>query len=218
MNKIHRLLMTSTLFATVAMLSYAQETTQTAQAVDATTSPAVTELKEEPLTLPNAKRIVHLAVAGDETTGPESAIVKTEETDKGLSVTLANKLAYINLVDGFSSQTVGLGDEAYVHYRGTIAKTGKVIDDSRLWRVLPNPARVVVGERNFLKGFESGIMGMRVGGKRLVFIPSELGYGKKGSMPEVPPDTDLLFEMDLVRLKRGNDWVTSIGLSEKGYR
>jgi FKBP-type peptidyl-prolyl cis-trans isomerase len=52
-----------------------------------------------------------------------------------------------------------------------------------------------------VKGWQDGIPGMKVGGKRKLVIPSELGYGKQGFPPNVPPDAELTFEVELVDVK-----------------
>ncbi len=199
-------LVISLLFATSAQ---AQELTSATVAVTPQTTASV-----ETAPTPAYKR---LEVATDQTTGPAFAIVKTVKTDEGVSITLSNHLAYIDLREGVSSQTAALDDDAYVHYRGWITSNGKPIDDSRVWRVLPSPACVTLGSYKFLKGFEQGIFGMRVGGKRRIDIPADLAYGAKGVPPEIPPNADLTFECELVRLKRGDDWITSISLHEQGY-
>lgn len=179
-----------------------------ASAQDAATS-ATQKVEQKP-------RIV-LKVADGQTTGPDDAVVvSTTPTDRGVSVTLSTGIVYMDLREGVSSQTLGLGDSAFVHYCGKLAENGAVFDDSREWRVLPGPARVGIGDGKFIKGFEKGIMGMRVGGKRLVQIPPALGYGAKGAPPDIPPFATLLFEIDLVRMARGGDNVTSIGLAAQG--
>lgn len=158
-----------------------------------------------------------LAVADGETTGPPFAIAGTVQTDRGLSVTLANGLAYMDLHEGVSSQTLGHGDKGYVHYCGWVEGPGNEIDNSVTMRAIPNPAAIEPGMGRFVQGFDNGVMGMRVGGKRLVTMPFDLGYGEKGMPPEIPGYSTLSFEINLVRMERGDDRVTSVGLSDKGY-
>ncbi|KAK2960764.1 putative 39 kDa FK506-binding nuclear protein [Blattamonas nauphoetae] len=63
----------------------------------------------------------------------------------------------------------------------------------------PNkPFTFRLDEGEVIPGFDIGVEGMKVGGKREVFIPSQQGYGKRGSPPEIPPNTDLWFEIELV--------------------
>jgi FKBP-type peptidyl-prolyl cis-trans isomerase len=51
-----------------------------------------------------------------------------------------------------------------------------------------------------IKGWDRGIPGMKVGGRRKLAVPSKLGYGKKGSGPEIPPNSTLLFDVTLERI------------------
>lgn len=52
-----------------------------------------------------------------------------------------------------------------------------------------------------IKGWDLGIVGMKVGGKRKLFVPSKLGYGKRGASPEIPPNADLHFMVKLTQIK-----------------
>ena len=52
-----------------------------------------------------------------------------------------------------------------------------------------------------IKGWDLGIVGMKVGGKRKLFVPSKLGYGKRGASPEIPPNADLYFMVKLKQIK-----------------
>ncbi len=54
-----------------------------------------------------------------------------------------------------------------------------------------------VGEGEVIKGLDAGVLGMRVGGRRTVTIPSSLGYGKRGSKPDIPPNAVLIFDITL---------------------
>ena len=63
------------------------------------------------------------------------------------------------------------------------------------------PLQVRLGAGQFLPGFEQGIMGMRVGGKRRVYMPASLAYGSRGSQDgRIPPNAALVFEIDLLTL------------------
>jgi len=65
----------------------------------------------------------------------------------------------------------------------------------------------ILGDGSMIRGFDAGVVGMGVGEKRKLFIPSNMGYGKKGKKPKVPPDSDLIFDMVLVQagIKWGGD-------------
>ena len=94
---------------------------------------------------------------------------------------------------------IGTGREAVsgkvvsVHYRGTL-KNGTEFDSSRGGA----PFRFPLGEGVVIEGWDKGVAGMKVGGKRTLEIPPALGYGKEGSPPDIPPNAVLLFEIELL--------------------
>jgi len=99
----------------------------------------------------------------------------------------------------FSSEnpTADLGDKAIIKYVGKLASNKKVFDSGDL--------TLTIGEHTTIPGFEYGIVGMQVNGKRTIKIPSALGYGKKGMPPEIPQNANLLFEVQLKSLSKGKD-------------
>jgi len=96
--------------------------------------------------------------------------------------------------------TVGDGAEAKegssvkVHYTGTL-KSGKKFDSS-LDR--DSPFEFKIGDGQVIAGWEKGVVGMKVGGKRKLTIPHELGYGVNGQPPTIPPRATLLFDIELL--------------------
>jgi FKBP-type peptidyl-prolyl cis-trans isomerase len=58
----------------------------------------------------------------------------------------------------------------------------------------------MVGGGEVIKGWDQGVLGMRVGEQRRLTIPPKLGYGKRGSAPEVPPDATIVFDVTLKNL------------------
>jgi peptidylprolyl isomerase len=97
------------------------------------------------------------------------------------------------------------GDVLLVHYTGWLSEDGKrgKVFDSSFDR--SQPFRFALGKGRVIQGWEVGVPGMRVGGKRLLTIPAELAYGKTGSVQGeqvvVPPDTDLIFEIQLMEVR-----------------
>ena len=85
------------------------------------------------------------------------------------------------------------GDSVTVHYTGTFVDGGKF--DSSVDRGQPAtfPMNAVI------KGFSEGLSTMQVGGKRTIYIPSDLGYGPGGGGP-IPPNADLIFELELIEI------------------
>ena len=91
------------------------------------------------------------------------------------------------------------GDRVKVHYTGTLLDGTKF--DSSLDR--GEPFEFTLGQGEVIKGWDQGVVGMKKGGKRRLTIPSELGYGKRGSPPKIPPDATLKFEIELREIVRG---------------
>ena len=88
--------------------------------------------------------------------------------------------------------TAANGDTVSVGYSGSFLD-GRVFDPG------PGPITVTLGAHRVIAGFEQGIVGMRVGGRRRITIPSDLAYGAQGSGP-IPPNTPLRFDLTLVSI------------------
>ncbi|XP_011622060.1 peptidyl-prolyl cis-trans isomerase FKBP15-1 isoform X2 [Amborella trichopoda] len=86
------------------------------------------------------------------------------------------------------------GDKVKVHYRGTL--TDGTVFDSSYERA--DPIDFELGAGQVIKGWDQGILGMCVGEKRKLKIPSKLGYGSQGSPPKIPGGATLIFETKLV--------------------
>jgi FKBP-type peptidyl-prolyl cis-trans isomerase len=97
---------------------------------------------------------------------------------------------------------VGTGDEAKpgskvkVHYTGWLT-TGKKFDSS----IGHQPYEFTLGQGEVIKGWDEGVTGMKVGGKRQLRIPPELAYGEDGHPPQVPTNATLIFDVQLVGIK-----------------
>ncbi|MBX3221656.1 MAG: FKBP-type peptidyl-prolyl cis-trans isomerase [Labilithrix sp.] len=94
-----------------------------------------------------------------------------------------------------SGRAVKTGDTVKVHYVGTLAD-GTEFDQSRK---RGQPFSFTVGNGTVIKGWEQGLVGMKVGGKRKLTIPSDLAYGDRG-VGTIPPKSTLFFEIDLVSI------------------
>lgn len=87
------------------------------------------------------------------------------------------------------------GDEITVQYVGVNYKSGKEFDAS--WD-RGEPFTFFLGAGEVIPGWDQGIEGMKVGGRRELIIPPELGYGSTGSPPAIPPNETLVFVVDLL--------------------
>lgn len=107
----------------------------------------------------------------------------------------------------YENSQIGTGPEATsgkavsVHYTGWLNAKGKkgVKFDSSVDRGIPFQFTLGAGE--VIPGWDEGVAGMRVGGKRTLFIPSRLGYGPRGAGNLIPPNSDLIFDVDLLEVK-----------------
>jgi peptidylprolyl isomerase len=84
-----------------------------------------------------------------------------------------------------------------VNYRGTL-ENGTQFDSSY---DKGTPYTFPLGVGRVIKGWDEGLMSMKVGGKRKLIIPSRLGYGPAGSPPNIPPNATLLFDVELLGIK-----------------
>ncbi|HXN33252.1 MAG TPA: FKBP-type peptidyl-prolyl cis-trans isomerase [Polyangiaceae bacterium] len=89
------------------------------------------------------------------------------------------------------------GDTVHVQYTGTLTN-GRKFDSS--YDHGGEPFKFSIGQGEVIKGWDQGVVGMKVRGKRRLRIPSDLGYGDKGSPPSIPPGAGLLFEVELVSI------------------
>jgi FKBP-type peptidyl-prolyl cis-trans isomerase len=89
------------------------------------------------------------------------------------------------------------GDTVHVQYTGTLMN-GTKFDSS--YDHGGDPFKFTIGQSQVIKGWDQGVPGMKVGGKRRLKIPSDLGYGANGSPPNIPPNAGLLFDIELVSI------------------
>ncbi len=105
------------------------------------------------------------------------------------------KLAVIDDLVGHGSEAKA-GDTVRVHYTGTLMN-GMKFDSSR---DRGTPFDFKLGAGAVIKGWDEGVVGMKVGGKRRLVIPENKGYGEAGSPPSIPPKAGLKFDVELLEL------------------
>ena len=120
----------------------------------------------------------------------------------GDKVVTPSGLTIIKVTPGDQEGAAKTGDEVFVHYAGRL-DDGKEFDSSRAHvETAQNGINFTLGQGHVIKGWEEGITGMKIGEKRTLIIPSELGYGKRGMGGVIPPDARLTFDVELVGILR----------------
>ena len=120
---------------------------------------------------------------------------KSKMQDKGITelIIIDNKVG-----DGREAEK---GLTVTVHYTGWLYENGEKTTkfDSSVDR--REPFNFVLGVGQVIKGWDSGVNGMQVGGSRTIIIPSSMGYGSRGAGDVIPPNSDLIFEVELVEIQ-----------------
>ena len=111
-------------------------------------------------------------------------------------ITKPSGLAYTDVEVG-TGEEAKAGQTAVVHYTGWLTD-GTKFDSSK---DRGQPFSFPLGQGRVIKGWDEGVQGMKVGGKRLLNIPSDLGYGASGAGGVIPPNARLKFEVDLLELR-----------------
>jgi len=134
--------------------------------------------------------------SSEETTATKETEATKTKTKPKVSVPKGappKKLETKDLEEG-SGATAKAGDAVTVNYVGVNYKTGKEFDAS--WD-RGEPFTFTLGAGEVIPGWDQGVAGMKVGGRRELIIPPSLGYGSAGAPPAIPPNETLVFVVDL---------------------
>ena len=123
----------------------------------------------------------------DKPAGGESG--KTTTTASGLKITMVQEAKNPGAL---------AGDIVWVHYTGKLT-SGKVFDSSV---GKGKPFKFTLGQGEVIKGWDEGIVGMKIGEKRQLTIPPELGYGDRGAGADIPPGATLMFDVEMIGIAR----------------
>ena len=129
-----------------------------------------------------------IANSGANALGGELVAAKERVTPSGLRIT--------DLVIGDGPEAKS-GESVSVNYRGTL-ENGKEFDSS----YGRGPFSFPLGAGRVIKGWDEGVAGMQVGGKRKLVIPPDLAYGERGAGGVIPPNATLIFEVGLLQIGR----------------
>ncbi|HSI43051.1 MAG TPA: FKBP-type peptidyl-prolyl cis-trans isomerase [Methylotenera sp.] len=130
----------------------------------------------------------------------------TSSTQEKPAMTQNNATTELQKID----TQVGTGREAEAGFNVTVHYTGWLYDaaaeggkgkkfDSSLDR--KQPFNFFLGGGQVIQGWDEGVQGMKVGGKRTLIIPSEMGYGARGAGGVIPPNANLIFDVELLDVK-----------------
>lgn len=108
-----------------------------------------------------------------------------------------SELVIEDIIVGEGEQ-VKAGDSVSAHYVGVVFATGEEFDSS--WN-RGQPLDFMVGVRQVIEGWDQGLLGMKVGGRRRLEIPSHLAYGERGAGATIGPHEALIFVVDLIDLR-----------------
>ncbi|BAZ38186.1 FKBP-type peptidylprolyl isomerase [Calothrix sp. NIES-4101] len=123
-----------------------------------------------------------------------STLIASKEMSDN-AITTPSGLKYIDIEEG-TGDSPTTGQKVTVHYIGTLEDGTEF--DSSVGRNRPFDFKIGVGQ--VIKGWDEGVGTMKVGGKRRLIIPAELGYGSRGAGGVIPPNATLIFDVELLKI------------------
>ncbi|CAN1180544.1 Peptidyl-prolyl cis-trans isomerase FKBP53 [Linum perenne] len=128
----------------------------------------------------------------------KSSLVSNEKSKPSKVRTFSNGLVIEELAMGKpDGKRASPGNQVSVHYIGKLQKGGNVFDSN----VGKDPFKFRLGVGQVIKGWDVGVSGMRVGDKRRITIPPAMGYGEQGAGSKIPPNSWLVFDVELVNVR-----------------
>lgn len=133
------------------------------------------------------------------TPGPGEGDLKVKPVIPRQSGAAPKELIVQDLIVGTGAEAKS-GDSVTVQYVGVLFAGGKEFDSS--WKT-GEPFSFDLGSGGVIAGWDQGVEGMKVGGRRRLIIPADLAYGEAGSPPTIPANAALVFDVDLLSVKAG---------------
>ncbi|MEA2385584.1 MAG: hypothetical protein QOH72_5555 [Solirubrobacteraceae bacterium] len=157
--------------------STAEQQAKTQTSAPAATTPAVTPTKATPS-------------SGERNIGTKPKIPKA-------SGAAPTTLKAEDLIQGTGAAAKS-GDKISVRYVGVLFNNNKEFDSS--WKRGKAPFQLTLGQGQVIQGWDQGLVGMKVGGRRRLTIPPALAYGAQGQPPTIPANSTLVFDVDLTKI------------------
>ncbi|MBA2485862.1 MAG: FKBP-type peptidyl-prolyl cis-trans isomerase [Nitrospira sp.] len=123
-------------------------------------------------------------------------MAQSDQTGSNAEVTTESGLKYVDLTVG-TGREAAAGTQVTVHYTGWLTNGTKF--DSSVDR--HDPFSFPIGGGKVIRGWDEGVAGMKVGGKRKLTIPPQLGYGTRGAGGVIPPNATLVFDVELLEVR-----------------
>jgi peptidylprolyl isomerase len=144
---------------------------------------------------PEAKAAANAQAEAEISAAPKAPAAPTPTTADQVKTTPSG-LQYVDLVEG-TGPSPAAGQTMVVHYTGWLADGTKF--DSSVDRGMP--FQFPLGKGQVIPGWDEGVAGMKVGGKRQLIIPYALAYGEQGRPPTIPPKATLIFDVELLGVR-----------------
>ncbi len=183
------------ILSVVGIWEYQRYTADRAAAQLASTNATATKIASVHASA-TAEQLASCLTALKTTPTPTAGPVKPPAVS-GTPVTLPDGLQYIDVQVGCGPAAKS-GSNVSAQYTGWIQKTGKKFDSS--WDRNAQAFTLVLGQGKVIKGFDEGLDGMKRGGSRRIIIPAALAYGQTGSLPTIPPNSVLIFDVTMDRV------------------